>query len=136
MTRQIAGYAHVNLCVTDPEAAREFYEGKLGLEVLPRPDFGGFGGYWFRLGNSQLHLSHVKKMPDWNEAFPHLAIFIPTDEFEATVESFKSRGVEFFMDIRHRDLSIKNGQVGTLAESESIGIGIRVIAQGSWGLAS
>ena len=49
MTRQIAGYAHVNLCVTDPEAAREFYEGKLGLEVLPRPDFGGFGGYWFRL---------------------------------------------------------------------------------------
>ena len=40
------------------------------------------------------------------------------------------------MDIRHRDLSTKNGQVGTLAESESLGIGIRVIAQGSWGFAS
>ena len=76
---------------------------KLGLEVLPRPDFGGFGGYWFRLGNSQLHLSHVKKMPDWNEAFPHLAIFIPSDEFESTVESLKSRGVDFFMDIRQRE---------------------------------
>jgi catechol 2,3-dioxygenase-like lactoylglutathione lyase family enzyme len=103
MTRQIAGYAHVNLCVTDPEAAREFYEGKLGLEVLPRPDFGGFGGYWFRLGNSQLHLSHVKKMPDWNEAFPHLALYIPTDEFESTIDAMKSRGVDFFMDVRRRE---------------------------------
>ena len=40
------------------------------------------------------------------------------------------------MDIRLRDLSTKNGQVGTLAESESCGIGIRVIARGSWGFAS
>src|SRR6202790_5119938 len=40
------------------------------------------------------------------------------------------------MDIRLRDLSTKNGQVGTLAEAESYGIGIRVIAQGSWGFAS
>src|SRR6267143_1147485 len=40
------------------------------------------------------------------------------------------------MDIRHRDLSTKNGHVGMLAESESIGIGIRVLAQGSWGFAS
>src|ERR1700676_5649530 len=40
------------------------------------------------------------------------------------------------LDIRHRDLSTKNGQVGTLAESESLGIGIRVIARGSWGFAS
>src|ERR1700733_6229678 len=40
------------------------------------------------------------------------------------------------MDIRHRDLSTKNGHVGTLAESQSLGIGIRVIAQGSWGFAS
>jgi TldD protein len=40
------------------------------------------------------------------------------------------------MDIRLRDLSTKNGQVGTLSESESYGIGIRVIAQGSWGFAS
>ena len=40
------------------------------------------------------------------------------------------------MDIRQRDLSTKNGEVGTLAESESLGIGIRVIAQGAWGFAS
>ena len=35
------------------------------------------------------------------------------------------------MDIRQRELSTKNGQVGTLAESESLGIGVRVIADGA-----
>src|SRR5437879_8592682 len=40
------------------------------------------------------------------------------------------------MDIRQRDLSTKNGQVGTLSETESLGIGVRVIAAGAWGFAS
>src|ERR1700738_1344419 len=56
------------------------------------------------------------------------------------LETARLRGATYadarVMDIRHRDLSTKNGQVGTLAESESIGIGIRVLAQGSWGFAS
>jgi len=56
------------------------------------------------------------------------------------LETAKLRGATYadarVMDIRLRDLSTKNGQVGTLAESESFGIGIRVIAQGAWGFAS
>src|SRR3984885_7819268 len=56
------------------------------------------------------------------------------------LDTAKVRGATYadarVMDIRLRDLSTKNGQVGTLAESESYGIGIRVIAQGSWGFAS
>jgi TldD protein len=40
------------------------------------------------------------------------------------------------MDIRHRDISTKNGQVGRMSEGESLGIGIRVIAEGAWGFAS
>lgn len=40
------------------------------------------------------------------------------------------------MDIRHRDLSTKNGQVGRMSEGESLGLGIRVIADGAWGFAS
>src|ERR1700740_2992715 len=40
------------------------------------------------------------------------------------------------MHMRQRDLTTKNGQVGTLAQSESIGIGIRVLANGAWGFAS
>jgi TldD protein len=40
------------------------------------------------------------------------------------------------MHMRQRDLTTKNGQVGTLAQSESIGLGIRVLASGGWGFAS
>lgn len=40
------------------------------------------------------------------------------------------------MDIRQRDLTTKNGQVGTVSETESRGIGIRVIADGAWGFGS
>jgi TldD protein len=40
------------------------------------------------------------------------------------------------MHLRQRDLTTKNGQVGTLSQSESIGIGIRALANGAWGFAS
>src|ERR1700682_435267 len=56
------------------------------------------------------------------------------------LDTAKGRGATYadarVMDIRQRDLSTKNGRVGTLAESESLGIGIRVIANGAWGFAS
>jgi TldD protein len=40
------------------------------------------------------------------------------------------------VDIRQRELSTKNGQLGTCAETESLGIGIRVVAEGAWGFAA
>src|SRR6266852_4453454 len=40
------------------------------------------------------------------------------------------------MHLRQRDLTTKNGHVGTLAQSESIGLGVRVLANGAWGFAS
>ena len=40
------------------------------------------------------------------------------------------------MHLRQRDVTTKNGQVGTLAQSESIGLGVRVLANGAWGFAS
>ncbi|MGH9326342.1 MAG: TldD/PmbA family protein [Terriglobia bacterium] len=40
------------------------------------------------------------------------------------------------MDIRHRYLSTKNGEAGQVRDSESLGLGIRVIADGGWGFAS
>src|SRR5215469_4073468 len=58
----------------------------------------------------------------------------------AAIETAKRRGASYadarVMDLRHRDISVKNGAVGTLVESESLGIGIRVIAEGAWGFAS
>jgi TldD protein len=40
------------------------------------------------------------------------------------------------LDARHRLVSTKNGKVGTVMESESLGLGVRVIAEGAWGFAS
>jgi len=56
------------------------------------------------------------------------------------LDTAKRRGATYadarVMDLRQRDISTKNGEVGTLIESDSLGIGIRVIASGAWGFAS
>src|SRR5467141_2314339 len=56
------------------------------------------------------------------------------------LDTAKLRGASYgdvrLMHLRQRDLTTKNGQVGTLAQSESIGLGIRVLASGAWGFAS
>ena len=56
------------------------------------------------------------------------------------IETARRRGASYadarMVDIRSRDLSTKNGEVGTLNEAESLGLGIRVIAAGAWGFAS
>ncbi len=56
------------------------------------------------------------------------------------LDTARARGATFadarVMDIRQRDLSTKNGEVGNLSETESLGLGLRVIADGCWGFAS
>ncbi len=39
-------------------------------------------------------------------------------------------------DDRSRGLATKNGKIGHAADSESLGIGVRVIADGAWGYAA
>jgi TldD protein len=59
---------------------------------------------------------------------------------DLALETARVRGATFadarVVDIRLRDLSTKNGVVGGLSEDESMGLGIRVIADGSWGFAA
>jgi len=58
----------------------------------------------------------------------------------AALETAKLCGATYadvrVMHMRQRDLTTKNGQVGTLAQSESIGIGVRTLTNGAWGFAS
>src|SRR5271155_5491461 len=53
------------------------------------------------------------------------------------LDTARLRGAKYadvrVMHLRQRDLTTKNGQVGTLAQSESIGLGVRVLASGAWG---
>jgi catechol 2,3-dioxygenase-like lactoylglutathione lyase family enzyme len=99
----ISGYTHINILVDDLEAAHGFYIDALGFEVLPRPDFPGFDGAWYRVGQMQLHLSVVKEMPDLKGGFPHLAFHIPSDCFDETIDGLKSAGVDFMGDAMTRE---------------------------------
>ncbi|MAG32738.1 MAG: hypothetical protein CL908_17800 [Deltaproteobacteria bacterium] len=99
----ITGYTHVNILVTDLEAAHEFYIDKLGFTVVPRPDFPGFAGEWYRIGDLALHLSVVEEMPDMKGGFPHLALHVPTEVFDSTVDALKSVGVDFLGDTMQRE---------------------------------
>lgn len=47
---------HATLVVADLEKSREFFAGLLGMEEVPRPDF-GFPGLWFQAGSTQIHLN-------------------------------------------------------------------------------
>jgi TldD protein len=62
------------------------------------------------------------------------------DYCEHSLETARLRGATYadvrVMHHRQRDLTTKNGEVGTLGQSESIGLGIRVVVHGAWGFAA
>jgi catechol 2,3-dioxygenase-like lactoylglutathione lyase family enzyme len=88
----VAGYSHVAISVTDLETARDFYCEVLGFEELPRPDF-GFPGLWLRVGSLQLHLAAADEPVSPGPGFPHFALYVPTDEFDATIDAVRAAGV-------------------------------------------
>jgi len=47
---------HAALMISDPERARAFYVGVLGLEEVSRPPTFTFPGLWVAVGDRQLHL--------------------------------------------------------------------------------
>jgi len=51
-----------------------------------------------------------------------------------------SRGVQYaearIVDERNRALATKNGKIGSASDSESLGLGVRVLANGAWGFAA
>jgi catechol 2,3-dioxygenase-like lactoylglutathione lyase family enzyme len=89
----VSGYSHVAISVTDLDAARDFYCDVLGFEELPRPDF-GFPGLWLRVGSLQLHLGVAEEPPSPGPGFPHFALYVPSEEFDATIEAVRGAGVK------------------------------------------
>lgn len=59
---------------------------------------------------------------------------------QQALDTAASRGATYadvrVVDTRQRYLSTKNGQAAQVRESESLGLGVRVIADGAWGFAS
>jgi TldD protein len=62
------------------------------------------------------------------------------DYCQNALDTARLRGATYadvrVMHHRQRDLTTKSGRVGTLGQTESIGLGIRVVANGAWGFAS
>ena len=84
-----SGVHHVSLNVSDNEETKKFYVEVLGLEEIPRPDF-GFPGSWLNCGGQQVHLMQVE-----NHTAPegqHFALRV--DDIEASREELLSRGVK------------------------------------------
>jgi catechol 2,3-dioxygenase-like lactoylglutathione lyase family enzyme len=86
---QLAGVHHVSINVEDLDATLAFYTDVLGLELLPRPEFPGFGGAWLGVGTSQIHLLH--KPGEARPPGPHFAVQV-TDLDEAMAE-LTERGI-------------------------------------------
>ena len=62
------------------------------------------------------------------------------DAGHRSLDTALARGASYadvrVMDIRQRYLSTKNSQTGQVRDSQSFGIGVRVIANGAWGFAA
>jgi len=89
----VAGYSHVAIAVDDLAAARDFYCGLLGLEEARRPDF-GFPGLWLTVGDLQLHFVETDELPTPGKGFPHFALHVPTDVFQATFDRLRDGGAK------------------------------------------
>lgn len=91
---------HLSYAVTDLERSRPFYEDVLGLEEIPRPDF-GLPGVWYRAGDSQVHLIQAPEGADIGRrpaALSPLANHnaFAVDDYTKTLDRLKARGVEVF----------------------------------------
>lgn len=97
MAITISSFHHAGFLVTDIERAAAFYEGVLGLENLPRPDF-GFPGRWYDLHNgNQLHLMSMEALPAHSTDIPtfdrHIALAVP--DVEQTAAQLTALGISF-----------------------------------------
>lgn len=92
----IDGYSHVAIVVDDLDHARPFYCDVLGFDELPRPDL-GLPGMWLKVGSLQLHFIENETMPIPGPGFPHLALHVPSDDWEQEIQRLRGHGVEFLM---------------------------------------
>jgi len=85
----VADIHHVSINVSDTARSLEFYNGVLGLGILPRPDF-SFGGAWLDAGNGrQVHLIEGDVPPNLGQ---HVAFRV--DDVDAVVAHLREAGVE------------------------------------------
>lgn len=87
---------HINFCVPPErlEEAKQFYTQVIGLEQIPRPDHVfNSEGYWFDMGNIQLHISKEAALPRSNR---HIAFEVA--DLTAARRRLEQYGVEIMAE--------------------------------------
>ncbi|MEW6271932.1 MAG: VOC family protein [Thermodesulfobacteriota bacterium] len=89
---------HISFPVRDLSRALEFYRDVLGLETIPRPDF-GIDGAWLSAGNAQVHLIVTpagvevdRPPPSLSPLASHAAFAI--EDYAATLADLQRRGLD------------------------------------------
>ncbi|WP_426669894.1 VOC family protein [Mucilaginibacter sp. McL0603] len=87
---------HINFCVPPErlEEAKQFYTEVIGLKQIPRPDhIFNSKGYWFDIGDIQLHISTEHALPRSNR---HIAFEVK--DVAAAREQLEKYGVEIMQE--------------------------------------
>jgi catechol 2,3-dioxygenase-like lactoylglutathione lyase family enzyme len=87
----ITGIEHIQLAMPtgEEQAAREFYDGLLGIPEVPKPaSLAGRGGCWFETGSVRLHLGVEQNFSPAKKAHPALL----TDNLAALVCALEAAG--------------------------------------------
>jgi glyoxylase I family protein len=69
MPATVLGFHHFSLLTRDIERAAAFYEGVLGLQRKPRPNFSSTG-IWYEVGGQELHLIQSPDVAAFHEGHP------------------------------------------------------------------
>ena len=100
---------HISFSVSDLDASLAFYRDVLGLEAIPRPEF-GIPGAWLKAGNSEVHLiARPEGVPAGHTSEGlsplenHQAFAV--DDYQKTVDHLKSHNLEVL------ETSPKQGQL-------------------------
>jgi len=90
---------HASVIVSDLQAARNFYEGVLGLVPSPKRPILPYDGTWYEIGANQVHLLQVPN-PDAGATRPehggvdrHVALVV--DDFDKLIETLDRAGVSY-----------------------------------------
>lgn len=92
---------HMSFSVSDLDRSRQFYEGVLGLEEIPRADFGEVDGVWYNAGGVDVHLIALSDDPNLGTPPPvihpgarHAGFAI--EDFDKMSALLDEKGIEYF----------------------------------------
>ena len=99
---------HVTLVVADLDRSRHFFAEVLGMQEVPRPDF-GFPGLWFQAGNTQIHLNIASDEAgtpglryDATKITRALHVAFSVDDAMAAAEVLREQGIDIIAGPRNR----------------------------------